>query len=566
MTFAAEDDVQAEQQIHASFRRVADQAAPSLESKTREEQTPALSDPVRQIECGATHISVPRTSLSPKLPVYCSTKSLEQTTALKLKDDFLSTTGNQSGIDFGPVPEKEADDNVGDFSERNNLISPHHPLTVKQETRPEASSGVSIEEWETRQHTDQDINMEDVSSSSPKLPWIKAEIAWTSTPVLPKESSIVTNPWPMFASPAILNRFPKPTSSSDFPFGNQSSSSMTTSQRTAEKFGGFQACPTWFNGDVAQCQRSGILKLPGNRVEPLAVHESADDTSRFLQKLNTSSSEVAGETISCPDERDLNAHDDKRNGFVNDFRPRRLAMIPGQDKSPQMKWLSESQHETRMIPKPKATVREANTPSRERGLIVHGDKQNDFFGGLHPSRMTLISEREPSPSEQMLSQSTWKPTGANLIQRGLVQDIVEIPKGPKNKEHVQKIETGICSSKRSSTKYWSKDETQFVIEGIESLKKRHTLLDQSFPLGKPWFFALQEIAAILRTPFVYDYSPHISDRNGHTIQLKTDFKVFRLREPLSKKQGKELITKKAVLYVIGGPFFFKQATPALNGR
>jgi len=593
MTSAAEDDVHAEQQIQASLRRVvADQAAPSLPSETCEEQTPALSNPEHHIECRATHISLPtlpRTTLSPKLSVHCSSEAFKQSTALEHADGFLSATGDQSGIDFGPLQKDDVGDNVRDFCEENIPVSPHHPLTFEQDKHPKALSGVSVMESEARQYSDQDIIMEDVSSSSPNLPWIKAEMAWTSTPALPKPSSTVTNPWSIFASPTNLNAFPLPASSFDFRFGNQSSSTVTSSQAEAEKLNGFPACPSLFNKDVAQCQRTGMLKLPGNGVESLTVHRSAYDTSRYAQQPSTGSSEVADEKISSSEDRDLNAHDDKKNGFVNDIRPDRLAMISGQDKSVQIKMLSESQRECGMKWKPSGTATEAippPSPPRERDLIVHSDKQNDFFGGLHPSRMTLISEREPSLPQEMFLHSKWKPTGSNLVQRrpvqdmvkipkgprsnpvqwSPVQDIVKIPKGPQYKEHIQKIETSICSSKSLSTKDSLKAETQFAIEAIASLKKRYAPLDQSFPLGKEWFFALQEIAAIFRTTTQYDYTPHIPGQEGYTVQLKTDFKVFRLREHWSKKQGKEMITKKAVLYVIDGPFFFKQATSALNGR
>jgi hypothetical protein len=640
MTSAVEDDFQAEQQIHASLRRVVDQAVPSIRLESCEDQPPALSKPGLQIEglqieSRPTHTSPLKTPLSPMLPVYCSLKPPQQTIALRLMDDILSATGNQSGLDFSPVQENNADDSVRNFGENNILVSPHHPMPIGQDTQPkEERSGVSVVEWEAEQYSDPDISMKDASSSSPTLPWIKAETAWASTLALPKASSQVTNPWSIFASPTNLNGLKKSALSSDFCFGDLTSSTVATSQREAEKVGGFQACPNWLNKDVAPCQRSSMLELPPNGVRSFAVHESSDFTSRFLQIPSTSTFEGAGETASSREEGKINAHDDKQNGFTNDIQPDRLAstfgrskslqmrrlpesqcetakrlkpsgtmkgavylprerglvahgekqngftndlhpgqlaMASGQDKSLQMKRLSESQCETGMKLKPSGTAREAIPLPRKLDLVVRDDKQNDFFGGLHPSRMTLISEREPSPPKKMLSQSKWKPTGANLVQCGpvqgsSVQDIVQVPKESKLKEHIQKIETSICSSKKSSTNVDSMDGTQFAIEGIASLKKRYVFLDQSFPLCKAWFFALQEIAAILRTTLQYEYSPHTSDQQGYKIQLKTNFKVFRLRNYLSKKQGKEMITKKAVLYVIDGPFFFKQATPALNGR
>jgi hypothetical protein len=571
MTSTAEDDVLAEQQLQASLRRVAEQSVHSLLTENCEESIPALSNPGRHIECRPTQISLPRTPLSPKLAVYCSPKLFGRTTSLEGASNFQSATGNQSGIDFSPLKKDDAEDNVRDFRERNAPMSPHHAPAIEYETHPKALSGEMGVKWETRQHSDQDINMEDVSSSSPKLAQIRVETALTTANALPnvcigKPSSTLTNPWSMFASPTNLNSFPKHTLSSDFRFGNRSLSTMATSQGGAEKIDGFKACPSWLNEDVAQSQRIGLLKLPHNRVESLTVHETTNDSSRGPQKPSTSSFEAASGIISSAKEGDLNVNDDKQNGFGG-LHSRRMTLISGQDKSLEIKRLFKSQRETTgMKWKPIGTARETIPSPRDSELIVHEDKQNNFFGGLHPSRMTLISEQEAPPPKKMLLQSNWEATGSSLVQLSPLQDTVKVQKELKNNEHMQRSGAIICSSKRLFTGEHPKDETQLTIKGIESLKKRYNYLDPTFPLGKVWSFVLREIAAILRTPFAYEYSPHTPEQKGYAIQLKTDFKVFRLRGPFCKKLGKEMITKKAVLYVIGGLFFFKQAAPALNGE
>ena len=105
--------------------------------------------------------------------------------------------------------------------------------------------------------------------------------------------------------------------------------------------------------------------------------------------------------------------------------------------------------------------------------------------------------------------------------------------------------------------------TPFAIEGIEGLVKRYKHLDSDLPPGKEWFYAWQEITAILRTPSHYKY---IALRTGFSMELHTNFKVFRLQGPFANKStGKHVITKKAVLHVIDDPFFFEKAIPALEG-
>lgn len=76
-------------------------------------------------------------------------------------------------------------------------------------------------------------------------------------------------------------------------------------------------------------------------------------------------------------------------------------------------------------------------------------------------------------------------------------------------------------------------------------------------------FAWQEIIAILRTSAHYYCFPL---QQGISVELHTNFKIFRFRGPfIDEATSKDFITKKAVLHVIDGPFFFREAAPALKG-
>lgn len=103
----------------------------------------------------------------------------------------------------------------------------------------------------------------------------------------------------------------------------------------------------------------------------------------------------------------------------------------------------------------------------------------------------------------------------------------------------------------------------FAIEGIESLRKRYKHLNPDLPPGQEWMFAWQEIIAVLRTPAHYKCFPV---QGGFSVNLYTNFKIFRFQGPFADNPtSKDFITKKAVLHVIDGPFFFEDAEPALKG-
>lgn len=505
MASAEEDDVQAEQQIQASLQRVAEDSVQSLPSEHSEEQTRSLSNAEGHIECGSAHVSLSKGHLSPRLAVCRSPKFRERTTCFQRADVFQPATGNQGSIKFGPLQEDDGDGFRG-LCERNAHMSPSYPPGIENETCPKALSGPMGSRWETRQHSDQDVNMEGLGSSAPKMSRITTEAALAPAVALPNAftgtaSSTATNPWSTFASSTEFHSFTTHTLSSAFPFGDRLSSTATTSPEGAEKVDGFKPCPSLFSEDVAQGQGSGRLKLQRNGRDALAVDESLTDSSRELQNSSTDSFE---------------------------------------------------------------TTKEATFPPRERDLNVQ-DKQNSFFDGLQPSRMTLISGRKsPTPmkmlsgSQRKMTMMKWKPSASNIVQSSTPQDIVKVQKEKKSNERTHGSE-----AKSSSARECPKVETQSAVEGIESLKKRYAYLDPALASSKEWSFAWQEIAAILRTPFSYH---HIPWQKGYAMQLKTDFKVFRFHGPFSRKEGKEVITKKAVLYVLDGPFFFRQAAPALQSR
>jgi hypothetical protein len=205
------------------------------------------------------------------------------------------------------------------------------------------------------------------------------------------------------------------------------------------------------------------------------------------------------------------------------------------------------------------TANEGILADGEEDFNSCGDKDKGSVKGPHPRGLSMISDREAPALAEVLSPPQ---SGAKAILSRTHEPFDK----PQQKQN-RKLDAGSNPQEYPITssvtiESFSTNTIRSAFEGIESLKKRYSHLSRAVPPGKEWLFAWQEITAIFRTSVSYAYFPW---KKGFSIQLRTAFKEFRLQGPFPKTAGKDAITKKAVLYVFDGPYFFKKAAPALNG-
>lgn len=228
----------------------------------------------------------------------------------------------------------------------------------------------------------------------------------------------------------------------------------------------------------------------------------------------------------------------------------------------------------------------------ETKLGTSSNNRDDFFGGLHPSRLTMISvPKAPTMNEAnaqsgiQISETVQKSKRSQVVRPSTQQTIVKSNKRPlsqvESDRNANSVSRGNPKTKipklsascagplqpnlERSLKNLENVGIGFAVEGIESLVDRYRHLNPAVPPGQEWMFALQEVTAILRTPTTYNYRDWWNQ--GISVDLHTNFKIFKFRGPFkNRNSAKDLVTKKAVLHVIDGPYCFTKAAPVLEGK
>ncbi len=525
MASESDDDAQAEKQVQMSLQCSAGHLVGPPHSEACEERPQFLHDTEVSGECGGAIGLLPKAQSSSNVAVAYSPKHCERSRSFEHADVLQLATSKFSGT--GALQE----DDAGRSSElRESTPHASHccPAVHHSGSSPDVSSVVPESYLHAKRpssHSDQDVSMKDVSSQAPIMDQITNEAVGTPATASPKaftgtRSFTSMKPWSRFATSACSGSFKMYTISSALRFGSQWSSTERTGNKPSSSM---------LNQYIAQNQGSR-LKLRHNGEGTYGIVE----TSNML-----------------------------------------------------------GQHVREPTPGSFETAREVRNTDHERDSSFRTGKQNDIFDGLHPDRLTMLSNGNalvptaiPSESKGQGKQHGWKSTASNPRPLNTRQDIARAKK-KKSENQEQTIADGKCSSSKSSSpkaeQHYLKNEsnvagfptvgaslkflpileTQFARKGIEYLKDRYPHLSSALPPGKEWSFAWQEIMTILRTTSSFDF---IAWQGGFSVQLNTDFKVFRLRGPFQKKRGKAVITRRAVLHVIDGPYFFRRAAPALAGK
>ena len=507
---ASDDDAQAEHQIQASLRRATEDVISLLHP---EKHGHARNGAERGADTVSLDALPSEVQSSVAAPASFSLRHSEQNGRFGHANLSPSATRAQNDVHLN-VNQEEDGSRLRELNEGATHMSSFSSTINTGGTNLQASSGVENYRFGTSQHSsssDENLSTKDCSNSLHKQSrtvhkaTVDSQVASQNSPAR-TTSSTVPNPWSAFAN-SDLDSFTKRTLASVFSFGSRPSNKARTGAEEVEENDDLRCCPLLEVGTTKQSQRCDRSELRNGDEDKVEVDETSHNVSRKVQDASADS-------------------------FV--------------------------------------TAREAPTPDREERVDADGDNPNAFFGGLHPSRLIQISNRKATPPTEMPPESrsdmavvTWKATGANTMPLSTQQEVGQIQKAKKKTKPITSNNVRTNQSESSSTRDCPKVEIRFWVEGIESLKKRYAYLNSTGIDSKEWSFAWQEITAILRTPFSYH---HIPWQKEVSVQLKTDFKVFRFWGTFTKARGKEVITKKAVLYVIDGPFFFKQAAPALQSK
>ncbi|ERF70832.1 hypothetical protein EPUS_02354 [Endocarpon pusillum Z07020] len=505
---ASDDDAQAEHQIQASLQRATEEVIGLLHPAKHGNAGNGAERGTDTVTLDALPSEV---QASVAAPAFFSLKHSEQNGRFRHADLSQSATRIQNGVHFNVTLEEDGS-RLRELNGEVTHISSSISTINGGGTNLQASSGLENDRFGTNQLSsscDENPSAKDCSNSlhrqSHTVDETTADLQGAS-PNSPNRttSSTVPNPWSVFAH-SDLDSFTKRTLSSVFSFGSRPSNKARTGAEEVEKHDDLKCCPILEMESTTQDQRCDRSELQTGDEDQIEVDETSHNVSREVQDASADS-------------------------FV--------------------------------------TAREAPTPDREERVDAARDQSNSFFGGLHPSRMILVSNREAPPQTGLPPEScsdmaviTWKATGANTMPLSTQQEPSQIQKPKKKTTQITSNIARTSQSEGSSTRDCPKVEIRFLVEGIESVKKRYAYLNSTTIDSKEWSFAWQEITAIFRTPFSYHYD---SWQEGVSVQLKTDFKMFRFWGTFTKARAKEFITKKAVLYVIDSPFFFKQAVPALQ--
>ncbi|KAF7504005.1 hypothetical protein GJ744_002933 [Endocarpon pusillum] len=503
-----DDDAQAEHQLQASLQRATEDIISLLHPEKD-------GNAGNGADCGTATVTLDALPLevqsSVAAPASFSHKHSEQNGRFRHADLSQSATRIPTGVHFN-VTQEEDGSRLRELNGEATRMSSSSSTINGGGTNLQASSGLENDLFGTNQSSsscDENPSAKDCSNSlhsqshTVNEATVDLQVASQKSPTR-TTSSTVPNPWSAFAD-SDLDRFTKRTLSSVFSFGSRPSKQARTGAEEVEKNDDLKCCPILEMETTEQGQRCDRSELQKGDEDQIEVDETSHDGCREVQDASADS-------------------------FV--------------------------------------TAREGPAPDREERVDADTDQPNAFFGGLHPSRMILVSNREappptelPAESRSDMAVSTWKATGANTMPLSTQQESAQIQKAKKQTKQITSNNARSSQSEGSFTRDCPKVEIRFLVEGIESLKKRYTYLNSTAIDSKEWSFAWQEITAIFRTPFSYHYDPW---HRGVSVQLKTDFKMFRFWGTFTKARAKEAITKKAVLYVIDGPFFFKQAAPALH--
>lgn len=506
---ASDHDAQAEHQIQASLQRATEDIISLLPPAKHGTAGNGAEHGTDTVTLDALPSEV-RSSVA--APACFSLKHSEPNGRFRHADLSQSATRIQNSVHF-IVTQEEDGSRLRELNEATHMSS--FSSTINDgATNLKASSGLENDRFGTNQSSsscDEHPSTKDCSNSlhsqshTVKEATVESQVASQNSPTR-TPSSAVPNPWSAFAN-SDLDSFTKRTLSSVFSFGSRPSNKARTGAEEVQKNDDLECCPILEMETTKQGRRCDRSELQNGDEDQIEVDETSQNVSREVQNASADS-------------------------FV--------------------------------------TAREAPTPNREERVDADGDQPNAFFGGLHPSRMILISNREapaqtelPPKSRSDMAVITWKATGANTMPLSTQQEASQLQKAKKKTKQITSNNARTSQSEGLSTKDSPKVEIGFLVEGIESLKKRYAYLNSTATDSKEWSFAWQEIAAIFRTPFSYHYIPW---QKGFSVQLMTDFKMFRFWGPFTKARAKEVITKKAVLYVTDGPFLFKQAVPALQSK
>lgn len=448
------------------------------------------------------------------------------------KHDEISSSSLQTDV-LQPDPHQNTEGQVQE--DTNILLEGSHQLTARSSPAHATGENSELKQKETIASEDSGLGtnapmtalgkdgaMRDASKAAPEMPLTTNEGAVGSDMALAdastKASSTSLNPWSRFAKAPDVGGFTKKTLSNPPTHINRRSSTGEATCNVFAKMYRQRSRPDHLNEHVVNNQRSAIMRTP--------YRSNDEDALDF--------------PTTCPT-RHLG------NSSAHSLKDARLTSLV--DKA-------------------------------EKGNdLAIGEKE--FFGGLHPSRLGQISNQGESEPAACYSQShdnkaekvgrskTYILTSANGQQttsttrdkERTYNQTAEKVKGPRLKT---KGNAGTALNLEPRFKGLSNNTVQLFIDAVENLKKRYAHLRLiSNGDKKDWVFAWQEITAIFRTSSNYNYIPC---RGGFKLQLHTDFKVFSLRGPFeTKATGKDIITRKAVLHVLDGPYFFRQAVPALEG-
>lgn len=537
MPCESEDDAQAEKQIQVSLQRAVGHSIDSLPTQSSEDETRSLNDAESIPNTGSADTVISDALLSQQTAV-CFPAGHEEPPNTFAPDDAIKPAAVEANR-RACVRRRHSNQFREFHGSSAHLLIACNTLHMDGRMREKANMATD-QHWGTPVscvQSDQGVSMR--SASSPPSDVGQTAEGTATTPAVPSSntfggttSSTFMNPWSKFATAAGGSGFARHIVRAVLRGGNASSTTATGMEQELDEASKKYSAPSLLNEHVAQSRRAINITQLHDYENKLVAAGATEITRRLSIDLSDESFRRTSEVTPTDRGAKLSGADDKQNEFFNGIHPSRLTMISN---------------------------RNASMPADIKSHLRGGNKES-----IRTSKPT--TSKPPNTSQ---IGKTQKKRGKSQKRNARKRAAKCLGKNPacnsKAKKHGLNVEGTVPGdfNPRRGLKNLSQVDVQFAIEGIESIKKRYPHLNPVLAQNKEWFFAWQEIAAVLRTHFSYEYIPW---QSGFATQLNTEFKVFRLRGPFKDKtEGKYIATKRAVLHVIDGPYFFKQAAPALAG-
>ncbi len=418
---ASDDDAQAEHQIQASLQHATENIFSLLYPEEYGHAMKGTEDGIGTSTLDALHSEVqPSVATPASFPL----KHSEQNGRFQHADTSQSATKVQNGIHFD-VTQEEAGSGSWKLDWEATHVSSSSSTVNAGGTNLQTSNGLKSSRFGSSSGSDEVFSTK-ARSNSPHRTTRTVDEATVDFPVAsqnlptPTASLAVPNPWSTFAMSG-LNSSAKLLLASFFSFGSRSSNKERIGAEEVEKSDDPKYCPFAEVETAKKGQRGDRLELRHGDEDKTGVDETSQYPIRNIQDAGADSFVIA---------------------------------------------------------------REAPTSDVEGRADPGGDKSNDFFGGLHPSRMILISDRNAPPQTEMLRKSrsdmamvTWKATGANTMPLSTQQEPGKIQKAKKETKQITSNNARMSQSESSCIRDCSRAEIHFLAEGIESLKKRYAYLN-----------------------------------------------------------------------------------------